>query len=82
MLAENFRAECGIQVFTRYRRETILVDSGLASQPWRSCVYGTLGAMDGGVVSEDNPQAHRLAAFAGHGSLPFAWLLPLLAGVF
>lgn len=39
-----------------------LIDSGLASQSWRSWVYGSLGVMDGRVVGEDNPQAHQLAA--------------------
>ena len=64
------------------RRETGLVDSGVAAWPWRSCAHGTLGAADGGVVGEDDPQAHQLSAFEGHGSSPFAWLLPLLLECF
>lgn len=42
----------------------------------------TLGAMDGRVQGKDDPQAHQLAAFAGHGSSHFARLFPLLAGGF
>ena len=33
-------------------------------------------------MGEDNLQAHQLAAFAGRGSSPFAWHLPLLLECF